>query len=91
MNFSDWASVTLFIGVSLFVLLHPTARGIVREMPSFYADRIDRWRLRQHSPFDASGDGTGPAICLLCKKDWPCDQFIDVDRRIDQRINGGAP
>lgn len=60
---------------------------VVRELPGFIAERVDAWLLSQHGPFDVAGDGPGPAICLLCKSSWPCDEFITVDRRIDRRIN----
>ena len=61
--------------------------GVFRDGPELLAERIDRWLLRRHWPFDVAGDGSGPSVCPTCKKAWPCDEFIDVDRRIDRRIN----
>ena len=63
---------------------------VVREGPRLYAEACDRSILRYHAPFDLEGDGTGPAVCLPCKTDWPCDEFITTDRRIDDWINRGA-
>lgn len=54
--------------------------ALIRQVP----ESVTRWAMKQHAPFDVAGDGTGPAVCPRCKVDWPCDEFMRLDRSLKQ-------
>lgn len=52
---------------------------IVRAMPSFYADRMDKWLADQHIP----ADGRGP--CPVDGEPSPCRTYMEARERIYAR------
>jgi hypothetical protein len=53
------------------------------EMGRRVARRLTMWARSQHGPWDVHGDGS-EAVCRQCMKPWPCDEFIKLDRRIEE-------
>jgi short subunit dehydrogenase-like uncharacterized protein len=58
---------------------------LLTTLPALLLDAIDRYVQRQHGPYDLYGDGL-VAVCRLCGVDWPCDEFVDAQARMDKRF-----
>lgn len=56
--------------------------ALIRVVPGRGCRGLTRWSRDQHAPFDLAGDGTGPAVCRLCKVSWPCDDWIRFDSQL---------
>jgi hypothetical protein len=50
--------------------------GVVRSMPDALARALNGWVLRAHSPIDIDGQ----PVCAHCKVEWPCPEFVRVDK-----------
>lgn len=56
--------------------------SLSREMGQAVASSMWGFVLALHRPVDVAGDGSGPAICPICKTEWPCDATV---RATDER------
>jgi hypothetical protein len=60
---------------------------IVRDIPRFYALKMQRWIIRLHQPL-----GVGPpdyTWCQACSAPWPCKEFVNASDQINVLTQGG--
>jgi hypothetical protein len=67
--------------------LREEIRWLREEWPrwSDVLDAVDRYVQRVHGPYDVLGDQS-VAICWHCEVEWPCQEFLAAQDRMDTRF-----
>lgn len=70
--------------MTLVEQLRRAARATLAELR---ADRIVwrmlRWERSSHDPVE-TGVADPPLVCVACRVDWPCDEWVRIDAEMER-------